>query len=138
MTNDISYPKQLCEDCTTELVMVAKFLQKCSNSTAALDHLKRQIGKLSKSKQMPVQMSVTNVIDPKDADTNTDLYYENFDYCEENVEYVIYDSSADIIEETDISNKSNEIQETDDPNSDGEDKQTAYKHTTDEVSLQIL
>lgn len=138
MTNDISYPKQLCEDCTTELVMVAKFLQKCSNSTAALDQLKRQIGKLSKSKQMPVQMSVTNVIDPKEADTNTDLYYENFDYCEENVEYVIYDSSADIIEETDISNKSNEIQETDDPNFDGEDKQTAYKHTTDEVSLQIL
>lgn len=114
--------------------MVAKFLQKCSNSTTALDQLKRRIGKLSKSKQMPVQMSVTNVLDAKDADTNTDLYYEHFDYCEENVEYVIYDSTT---EETDISNKSNEILETDGINSHGEDEQTAYNHTTDEVRLEI-
>lgn len=117
--------------------MVAKFLQKCSNSTAALDQLKRQIGKLNKSKQMPEQMSVTNVINPKDpntdTDTNTDLYYENIDYCGENVEYVIYDSTTDIIEETDITNKSNEIQGG--LNSDGED--TTYHHTTDKVSEHI-
>lgn len=112
--------------------MVAKFHQKCSNSTATLDQLKRQIGKLSKSKQMPAQMSVT---DPKEADANTDLYYENVDYCEENVEYVIYGSPADIIEETDISNKSNEmIQETESFNSDSEDKPIAYHHSADEVS----
>lgn len=132
MTSDISDPKQLCEDCTTELVMVAKFLQKCNDSTVALDQLKRQIGKMNKSKQVPIQLSVTAAMDAKD--TDTDLYYENFD---ENVEYVIYDSATDIIDETDTSNKSHDIQETDGTNSDAEDKQTAYRPTTDEVSMQI-
>lgn len=132
MTSDISDPKQLCEDCTTELVMVAKFLQKCNDSTVALDQLKRQIGKMNKSKQVPIQLSVTAAMDAKD--TDTDLYYENFD---ENVEYVIYDSTTDIIDETDTSNKSHDIQETDGTNSDAEDKQTAHSLTTDEVSIQI-
>lgn len=132
LSNDISGPKQLCEDCTTELVMVAKFLQKCNDSTVALDQLKRQIGKLNKSKQTPIQLDITAVVDVKDADA--ELYYENFD---ENVEYVIYDSSTDIIEETDTSVKSQEMQQTDGINSGGEDEQTAYSQTTDEVSLLI-
>lgn len=128
MTNDISDPKQLCEDCITELVMVAKFLQKCTDSTVALDQLKRQIGKL---KQIPIQLDITTAIDSKDVDT--DLYYENFD---ENVEYVIYDSTTDLIEETDTSIKSSqEIQEAGGTNSDGDDKKTAFSRTTDKVSL---
>lgn len=123
MSDDISDPKQLCEDCTTELVMVAKFLQKCNDSTVALDQLRRQIGKLNKSQQTPIQLDIT-VVDSKD-----DLYYENYD---ENVEYVIYDSPTHIIEETDTSIKSHETQQTNSINSDDEDRQT-----TDEVSLVI-
>lgn len=125
LSNDISDPKQLCEDCTTELVMVAKFLQKCNDSTVALDQLKRQIGKLNKSKQTPIRLDITTVGDSQDPDT--DLYYENFD---ENVEYVIYDSSADIVEETDTSTKSHE--QSNRINLDDEDRQT-----TAEVSLLI-
>lgn len=128
MSNDISDPKQLCEDCTTELVMVSKFLQKCNDSTVALDQLKRQIGKLNKSQQTPIQLDITTVGDSKDADT--DLYYENFD---ENVEYVIYDSSTEIIEETDTSTKSHEIRQTNRIDSDDEDRQTA-----DGVSFSII
>lgn len=124
MTNDISDPKQLCEDCTTELVMVAKFLQKCNDSTVALDQLKRQIGKLNKSKKLPIKMNGTTTTNSKDADTEN--YYENFD---ENIEYIIYDSTTDIIEETDTSIKSYEIQEKDGINSDDESQ------TTTEVSL---
>lgn len=131
LTDDICYPKQLCEDCTTELVMVAKFREKCSMSTVALDQLKRQIGKLSKSKQ------TSNDVDTKHPDTNTGSHFENFDYCEGNVEYVIeYDTSADIIEEVDHSDKSHEILETDYVNSDGDDNdQTPCSHSTDEVCL---
>lgn len=155
LTNDISYPTQLCEDCTTELVMVAKFLEKCSISSVALEQLKRQIGKLRKSssrtKQVPAQTNLTNITtDSKD--TNTELYYENFDYCEENVEYVIYDSAQDIIEEADISdksvdlaqdiieeadisNKSDEAIETDAVDSYVTDHQNVGNLSTDEVSL---
>lgn len=113
--------------------MVAKFREKCSMSTGALDQLKRQIGKLNKSSKQ-----ITNV-DSKDEETNTDPYYENFDYCGENVEYVIeYDSSADIIEEVDYSDKSHEILGTDCVNSDGDDnnqRECSHSTTTDQVCL---
>lgn len=134
LSNDISDPKQLCEDCTTELVMVAKFFQKCNDSTSALDQLKRQIGKMNKTKQTPIRLDITTIVDSKDADT--DLHYESFD---ENVEYVIYDSSMDIIEETDTSIQPHEIQHIDDIASDCEIKQivNTNRQTTDEVTLLI-
>lgn len=128
LSSDISDPKQLCEDCTTELVMVAKFFQKCNDSTVALDQLKRQINKLNKTKQTPIRLDITTVVDSKDADT--DLYYESFD---ENVEYVIYDSSTDIIEETDTAIEPHEIQHIDDIASDCENKQTTCRQSTNEV-----
>lgn len=96
MSNEDSHPKKLCDDCTTELVMVAKFREKCDISAAALDQLKRQMNKEHKSEE----------IVSTDAETNHDAFYESLEYTEENVEYVIYDTTADLIEETDIQDKS--------------------------------
>lgn len=130
-TNDNSYPKQLCEDCTMELVMVAKFLEKCSASVVILDQIKQQIGE---SVQAPVQTSIPNpnTVNSKDAD----LYYENVDYCEENIEYVMYDSTTDIIEDADITDKSHETQQNDDIDSDGGgNHQRAFNCIIDEVCL---
>lgn len=120
----------MCEDCTMELVMVAKFLEKCTMSTVALDQLKQQIVKLNESKHVPVQMNTLNTtIHSKDAD----LYYESIDYCDENVEYVTYESATDIIEEANIFDQSHETQQTDDIDSNGEEN----NRTTDKVCLQI-
>lgn len=101
-------------------------------SSIALDQLKRQIGKLSKSSGT----NLTNAIDS--TGPNTDLYYENVDYCEENVEYVIYDSTAEIIEEAEIIDKSHEILETDGIDSDvTEYQKPANLPNEHEVCLQI-
>lgn len=115
--------------------MVAKFLEKCSISTVALDELKQEIIKLNESKHEPVQMTNSNTMQTKDSD----LYYENIDYCEENIEYVMYDSTTDIIEEAEIFDRSHETQETDAIDSDGDgNNQRTYNTTTDEVCLQTV
>lgn len=96
-------------------------------STVALDQFKQQIEKLNESKQVPLQISIANAVDSEDAD----LYYESVDYCDENVEYVMYDSSANIIEDTYIPKKAHETQEIDAVH------QRTYNLTIDKVWLQF-
>lgn len=107
---DNTHPKKLCEECTTELVMVAKFREKCDMSAVALDQLRKQINKIDKS----TEETVVN-------EHNDETFYENVEYSEENVEYVIYDTTADLIEETNDHDKSQHL-----IRSDGEEDQATY------------
>lgn len=81
--------------------MVAKFHEKCEMSAAALEQIKRQINRKNKSDEIAT-------IYQTEADSNTETFYENVEFTEDNVEYVIYD--ADLIEETDDQDKSHIIQ----------------------------
>lgn len=126
MSNDNSHPNKLCDDCTTELVMVAKFREKCDMSAAALDQLKRQINRKNKSEEIS---STSHT----DTDTNNDEFYENLEYTEENVEYVIYDTTADLIEETDVQDRSQDTVQSDEVEMDVEEDQTTYELNQIEV-----
>lgn len=97
-----SYPQKLCEICTTELVMIAKFREKWEMSTNVLNQIKRQISKI----QTEVQNNESLQIEPADLAINSkdksksDTFYENIEYVEDNgIEYVIYDTNADFIDE---------------------------------------
>lgn len=75
--------------------MVAKFVEKCNMSSVALEQLKRQINKDENIYddnrfEETINNSQHNNI------TNGDTFYENVEYAEDNVEYVIYDTSSDI------------------------------------------
>lgn len=87
---------KICELCTAELVMVAKFHEKCEISANALDQIKRQISKMGQERK-------------PSANSNNDTFYEHIvEYAEENVEYVIYDTSTDFIDEIQDSTENKE------------------------------
>lgn len=94
--------------------MVAKFREKCDMSAVALDQLRKQINKIDKSKEE----TTTTVVN---AEHNDETFYENVEYSEENVEYVIYDTTAELIEETNDHDKSQHL-----IRSDGEEDQATY------------
>lgn len=103
----------MCEDCTTELVMVAKFREKCGMADIALEQLKKQINKIHRSEtveRLQVEADIGNVDEPEQ--NSSEQFFESVEYAEENVEYVIYDS--DFIDETDMHDKSpDEMQSSD-------------------------
>lgn len=106
MTNDNGHPKKLCEDCTTELVMVAKFREKCEMSSIALEQLKKQVNRMDTNEPF-VRFKIDTVVE----NTNTsetglnsgEQLFESVEYAEENVEYIIYDE--DYIDENDVHDK---------------------------------
>lgn len=87
----IEEQKRICELCTTELIMVAKFREKCEISANTLDRIRRQVTSMT--------------IEPENSG--------------ENIEYVIYDTNADFIDETQIS--MHEKEQEDDNNCNDED-----------------
>lgn len=100
------HPKKLCEDCTTELVMVAKFREKCEMSTVALEQLKKQVNRMDKNEPF-VRFKIDTVVENTNT-TETELnsgeqLFESVEYAEENVEYIIYDE--DYIDENDVHDK---------------------------------
>lgn len=114
-------PNLVCEECTGELVMVAKFREKCQMSTTALNELNKQLSQKSKIinlKLISTQNSLiieedpgTEVLLDTDTENNkneniTDNFSESID--DENVEYVIFDSSQDLIEENEVIEKTDE------------------------------
>lgn len=107
MLGDDSFPKLVCEECTGELVMVAKFREKCAMSTAALGQLTKQIHRSSTTilKLISPQMETIEE-DPK---TNDDSIrsdtIEPIEYDDDNVEYVIIDSGQDFGEGNEIINE---------------------------------
>lgn len=118
MSTGNNNPEKLCEDCTTELVMVAKFREKCNMSSVALEQLKRQINKdVSIYEDSRFQETINS--SEHSSNANGEAFYENVEYAEDNVEYVIYDTSSELIEDIEITEKSqdNDIDIMDDDNS---------------------
>lgn len=136
MANDSNYPRFICEECTTELVMVAKFHEKCELSMVALNKLTKQISKAknvfiktSKTPNNAVAEQVTiienkpndiksssvdseDVIEYqlKDVQDNVEFQLESQEYstdsyAENNFEYVIFDETEDVIEESELVNE---------------------------------
>lgn len=113
MTNDNGHPKKLCEDCTTELVMVAKFREKCEMSSIALEQLKKQVNRMDKNEPF-VRFKIDTVVENTNT-TETELnsgeqLFESVEYAEENVEYIIYDD--EYIDENDVHDKLQEDSQT--------------------------
>lgn len=133
MSSSNTNPTKLCEDCTTELVMVAKFREKCAMSADALDELKRQMSRINKVDDLEEIHVQTDMEDDKDIQPNSDQFYENIEYSEENVEFVIYDTSADLIEETDISEKPEDTVQSDANDDDSLDGNADIETNKDEV-----
>lgn len=125
----------MCEDCTAELVMVAKFREKCDMSAVALDRLRQQINKICK----PVTINHENT-DAKDSDSNSNQYYDQLEYTEENVEYVIYDSGTEFIEEADITDRPQEISKSDDIDTQNNQSitYTSSETITNEVCVDLI
>lgn len=116
MTSGSGYPKKLCEICTTELVMIAKFREKCEISANALDQINRQINRMNNAEENEIEDGIETVDvgngderEPKGCG-NSDTFYENIEYAEENVEYVIYDTNAEFIDEIDNSEGQDSVQ----------------------------
>lgn len=127
MPTDDNDPKQLCDQCTTDLVMVAKFREKCGMSEIALEQLKSQA-----IKRNEVDQSETNTVNAKDSEQNNDdQFFENVEYAEENVEYIIYDS--DFIEESDVNGKPSDELQSSEENDDAKGSEN-LKSDTIEVS----
>lgn len=112
-------PNLVCEECTGELVMVAKFREKCQMSTTALNELTKQMGQKTKTINLKLISTQNSLIieDPRTeilSDINTEnIRNENctensVDYNDESVEYVIFDSSQDLIEENEEIEKTDE------------------------------
>lgn len=110
-------PNLVCEECAGELIMVAKFREKCQMSTTALNELNKQLDKKTKTINCKLIGTQNSLIigDPEtevlmDADTetiNTKNITDDFSESiyDENVEYVIFDSSQDLIEENEVIEK---------------------------------
>lgn len=111
MLSENSYPKLVCEECTGELVMVAKFREKCAMSMAALNQLTKRNNK--KSTTIIKLVNPSNESNDDKTDTNSaatavteldvqgksETFIEPIEYDDdENVEYVIFDSSQDFEE----------------------------------------
>lgn len=96
--------------------MIAKFREKCEISANALDQIKRQIDRMSKVVENEIEEGIEtgdvgNGIECEpSSSSNNDTFYENIEYAEENVEYVIYDTNAEFIDETDISEGQDSVQ----------------------------
>lgn len=94
--------------------MVAKFREKCQMSTTALNELNKQLGQKSKTINLNLISTHNSLIieDPGTEvllDTDTEnIKNENIEYDDENVEYVIFDSSQDLIEENEVIDKIDE------------------------------
>lgn len=123
---EYTHPKKLCEECTTELVMVAKFREKCDMSAVALEQLRKQMIKIDKSSGEGISTTLVN------AELNDETFYENVEYSEENVEYVIYDTTADLIEESNNHDKSQDSIRSDDE----EDQVTYDSSDLNEIEVQ--
>lgn len=116
MLNDESYPKLVCEECTGELVMVAKFREKCAMSTAALGQLIKQLNtksttimKIIDSKSEHIANRRSNAESSRTAtESRKEAIDEPIEYDDENVEYVIFDSSHDFDEDNEINNRTDE------------------------------
>lgn len=107
------YPKLICEECTTELVLVAKFREKCAISSVTLDHLSKQMEQKAQTEPKDTainpntekQWTKTNQSKTKtneskqNSQSNNEIFYENLEYVDDNVEYVIFDNNSDFIEE---------------------------------------
>lgn len=96
--------------------MIAKFREKCEISANALDQINRQIDRMSKVVENEIEDGIEtgdvrngNECEPSGS-SNNDTFYENIEYAEENVEYVIYDTNAEFIDETDISEGQDSVQ----------------------------
>lgn len=122
-------PNLVCEECLGELIMFAKFREKCQMSTTALNELNKQLGQKSKTINLKLISTQNSLIIEEnsrtevllDIDTEniknrniTDNFSESID--DENVDYVIFDSSQDLIEENEVIEKTDELS-TDCPNS---------------------
>lgn len=126
MLNDSEFecPTFICEECVTELVMVAKFREKCNMSEAALKGLITSSIKATKGHikldKIAVNksgtLSIIEAVKQNDSSEMTDMKYENIEYVvpgtyeEENVEYMIIDNNDEPIEmlginEIDVSDK---------------------------------
>lgn len=111
--------------------MVAKFREKCYMSKVTLDQLKRQMSKINKSdgiEQVNVQTNVGNT-DSKDSDPSNEPFYENIEYNEENVQFIIFDPRTELIEETDTQDKSPNSPPLDENDDIIDEDQTTYNCT---------
>lgn len=106
-----SHPRKLCEDCTQELILVAKFREKCAQSVVALDQIKQKVNKqTNECEQVQIEIEACEMKEHEHSNSNSETLYENIEYAEENVEYVIYDTSTDFIDEIDVAE--NQISDT--------------------------
>lgn len=85
--------------------MVAKFREKCCMSSVALEQLMHQITKLNKPENDPSDRETKTRVEEN---INSETLYESIEYADENVEYVIYETGTDFIDESEISEKSQE------------------------------
>lgn len=113
------YPKLICEECTTELVLVAKFREKCAISSATLDQLSKQMEQKARIEPKDnginhntekhctkTNQSKAKINESKqNSQNNHEIFYENLEYVEDNVEYVIFDNNSDFIEEIHVLNE---------------------------------
>lgn len=106
--------------------MVAKFREKCDMSAVALEQLRKQMIKIDKSSGEGISTTLVN------AELNDETFYENVEYSEENVEYVIYDTTADLIEESNNHDKSQDSIRSDDE----EDQVTYDSSDLNEIEVQ--
>lgn len=130
-------PRKLCENCTAELVMVAEFREKCAMSAVALDQLRRQMNRINKVEEFEEVHVQADLENDKELEPNSEPLYENIEYSEENVEYVIYDTSADLIEETDSSEKPEDTVQSDANDDDSLDGNTDDKTNAVEVCTRL-
>lgn len=100
---------KLCEECTKELLMVAKFREKCEMSTVALDQLKLQINKMSKVEESErMRVETVNSEENSNSDSDSETVYENIEYTDENIEYVIYDTNNEFMDASDVTVETHE------------------------------
>ncbi|XP_031626180.1 zinc finger protein 84-like [Contarinia nasturtii] len=102
-----SHPRKLCEECTQELIMVARFREKCEISTEALNQIKRKINKqFDESEQVDIgTVGINEQEELSNTNSNNETLYENIEYAEDNVEYVIYDEidvTENLIQDTNV------------------------------------
>lgn len=119
MLNKDDSPKLVCEECTGELVMVAKFREKCAMSSAALTQLTKQINKKSTAvvritdtlEVMREDAPEMNKGSSKDAaeikteHSNADNSREQIENDDCNIEYVIFDPTHDFEENDEIADE---------------------------------
>lgn len=103
-TIEKQFPALICEDCTTELVLVAKFREKCAMSSAALLELTEQIEQESQSNAKAKCVLIRHVskanqpnrtIDATSSSNGDEIFLVD-GYDDDDVEYVVLDGSDHI------------------------------------------